>query len=349
MNNNAIVAYNLYEAQSAYQRLQICLTKDSVEAAILEIRTFLKMFPDVALAHNDLGVLYYRAGNSLLALANYEKANRLQPGTPAIIKNLAEFYFAELGWVDDAIQLLTGLLKEHPLDGEILISLGIISERLSRPDEARSFFRRAHDLAPDNAAILEALVRLDGPVSAAERSASAAAASRPVAPDQTPLPQQARGASVAWRSPDELYREAQEALRAGREVDAIAALERLTGQEPSHALGHNDLGVLYLRRGDYERAGYHHERAVSCNPANVTFRKNLADYYYAVAGKTDEAVDIYTRLLKECPDDVEVLSALALISRANNLNAEARTFILKALDLEPWNAAARQFLSGLGD
>lgn len=349
MNNNAIVAYNLYEAQSAYQRLQICLARDSVEAAIMEIKTFLKMFPDVALAHNDLGVLYYRAGDSLLALANYEKANRLQPGTPAIIKNLAEFYFVELGWVDDAIQLLTGLLKEHPLDSEILISLGIISEQLNRPDEARSFLRRALDLAPDHAAVLEALARLDGPVSAAEyRSSSAAAACRPVVPPQGPSSPVA-GAGAGRRSSEELYREAQDALRSGREADAVTALESLVRQEPSHALGHNDLGVLYLRRGDLSRAGYHHELAVNGDPANATFRKNLADYYYAVAGKTDEAVGIYTALLKERPDDVEVLSALALFSRANNLNDEARIFIQRVLDIEPWNATARQFLAGLGD
>lgn len=348
MTTNAIVAYNLYEAQSAYQRLQICLSRDSVDAAIMEIKTFLKMFPDVALAHNDLGVLYFRSGNSLLALANYEKANRLQPGTPAIIKNIAEFYFVELGWVDDAIMLLTALLKEHPLDGEILISLGIISEQLNRSDEARSFFRRAHELTPDNAAILEALARLDGPVSAAEYRSSATAASRS-AQDEGSLARQTTATAPAWRSPEELFREAQTAIGAGRDEDAVAVLERLTSQEPSHALGHNDLGVLYLRLGDVARAGYHYEQAVSCNPANITFRKNLADYYYAVAGKTDEAVEIYTNLLKERPDDVEVLSALALICKANNLNGEARTFIQKVLDLEPWNAEARQFLSSIGN
>ena len=66
------------------------------KAAIIEIKMFLKIYPGVAMACNDLGVLYLREGERLLALA-CEKANRLQPCTPDIVKNLAEFYFVELG------------------------------------------------------------------------------------------------------------------------------------------------------------------------------------------------------------------------------------------------------------
>jgi Flp pilus assembly protein TadD len=304
----SVIPYNQYEAQNAYQRLRACLSQESAESAIAEIKTFLKMFPEVPLAHNDLGVLYHQAGNNLLALAHYEKANRLQPNNPSVIKNLAEFYFVVLGWTDDAIEMLTGLLNAWPQDFEILTALGAISEKVGRPEEARAFYRKADQVEPGNAEVREILARLDGPVSAAEYR-------QPVA-----LPQM---------------------------DEEIAPLKRLLEQNPANALIHNNLGIVYTGRGEYELARVHHEQAVKYEPANAMYRKNLADLYYSALGMTDDAVEIYVQLLKEFPADVEVLSALAIFSKWAGLKEQARIFINKVLSLQPWNAEARTFLAEL--
>ncbi|QOX80349.1 tetratricopeptide repeat protein [Trichlorobacter lovleyi] len=304
----AVVPYNQYEAQNAYQRLRACLTRESTEAAITEIKTFLKMFSDVPLAHNDLGVLYHQAGNELLALAHYEKANRLQPNNPTVVKNLAEFYFVVMGWNDDAIEMLTELLNAWPDDFEILTALGNISEKIGRPDEARAFYRKANQLEPDNAAVREILARLDGPVSAAE------------------------------------YRQSVDLPQVDEE---IAPLKRLLEQNPANALAHNNLGIIYTGRGEYELARVHHEQAVKYEPANAMYRKNLADLCYVAFGMTDDAVEMYVQLLKDYPNDVEVLTALAIFSKAAELKEQARIFINKVLTLQPWNTEARTFLAGI--
>ena len=303
-----VIPYNQYEAQNAYQRLQASMSRESTDAAIAEIKTFLKMFPDVCLAHNDLGVLYHKSGNELLALANYEKANRLQPRNPTVIKNLAEFYFVVLGWTDDSVEMLTELLKSYPSDFEILTSLGNISEKLGRPDEARTFYRRANQLDPENSSVREILGRLDGPVSGAE-----------------------------YRQPLQIHHVDEE----------LAALEQILTNDPTNAVVHNNMAVALVSRGQYDRARTHYEQAVHHAPNNTTYRKNLADLYYAAFGMTDETVEMYTKLLKENPDDVEVLSALAILSKAAGLKDEARIFIVKVLDLQPWNAEARDFLAEL--
>jgi len=301
----AVVSYNQYEAQNAYQRLRISLSRESA-TAIAEIKTFLKMFPDVPLAHNDLGVLYHQAGNDLLAMAHYEKANRLQPNNPTVIKNLAEFYFVVLGWNDDAIEMLTELLISWPNDFEILTALGNISKKVGRPDEARAFYRKALQIEPQNTELREILAKLDGPVSAAE------------------------------------YRSLPTLAQVDEEV---AQLERLLAQNPANAVAHNNLGVVYTQRGEFEDARVHHEQAVKYEPANLVYQKNLADLYYAVLGMTDEAVEIYTTLVKKYPDDIEVLTALAVLSKGAKLKDQARIFINKVLSLQPWNAEARTFLA----
>lgn len=371
----SVVNASQYESQNAYRRLQMNLTLDDPKTAIIEIRTFLKIYPDVAMACNDLGVLYLQAGEKLLALACYEKANRIQPETPTIVKNLAEFYFTELGWTDDAIMMLTNLLHSHPDDCELLRLLGVISERIGRDGEARTFFNKVAELDPYDAQARDALARLG--VSVAPAPVFSPPPAQQQQPSQvfntpTPAPQETSVASgglddVLARlratlnpspaspasqpqpvpSADDLYREAQGHIAAGDREQAIAALERLVALNPGHAVAHNDLGVLLSQDGDFEKAQYHYNAALSKDQNNPVFRKNLAELYYACMGKTDEAIEIYTRLIREFPSDIETLTALAIISKANNLMEQARVFISKVLTLEPWNRDAREFLATL--
>ncbi len=321
--STSLVPYNMYEAQNAYQRLRATLSGDSVDAAINEVKTFLKMFPDVALAHNDLGVLFHKSGNPLLALAHYEKANRLRPKDPAVIKNLAEFYFVVLNWTDDAIELLTELLSDYPQDFEILTALASICSKVGRPEEAQIFYRKALQIDPDNQELREVLANMEGPVSAAEyRSVTTA-----------PSPDSFAAAPIA--------------APVSEDDEAALSLQRLLAQNPGNAVAHNNLGIVRFKQGRLDESAAHYERAVACDPANPTYRKNLADLYFTHLGRVDEAIAIYTSLLKETPKDIELLTALAIISKANQLKEQARTFIEKVLELEPWNSDAREFLAGL--
>lgn len=374
----SIVPFNQYESQNAYRRLQMSLALDDPKTAIIEIRTFLKIYPDVAIACNDLGVLYLREGEKLLALACYEKANRLQPCTPDIVKNLAEFYFVELKWIDDAIIMLTDILRSFPDDCELLTLLGVISERVGREVEAGSFYCRVAELDPCNMQARDALARLgittapspvynqplpqevpsaytppplQTPATAPTQSASGGLddvlARLKATLNNTPQTAATSTPSQSIRSSDELYREAEGFASAGNSQQALSILKHLVAKDPTHALAHNDLGVLFSQNGDFELARFHHEAAVLHSPSNPIFRKNLAELYYAVFGRTDEAVEIYTRLLREYPADVDTLTALAVISKNNNLKDQARIFINKVLNLEPWNRDAREFLAEL--
>jgi tetratricopeptide (TPR) repeat protein len=83
---------------------------------------------------------------------------------------------------------------------------------------------------------------------------------------------------------------------------------------------------------------------VRLEPHNPVFRKNLANLYYSALGRTDEAIQYFTEVLRDYPQDVETLLALGQISALNNLGEQARIFVSKALELEPWNKDAREFL-----
>ncbi len=125
--------------------------------ALLILEELVQQYPYYAIAHNDLGVLCYQLGDSQGAGKAYEQAVKLQPRNSNFRKNLASFYFVELGRTDDAIHIYLDLFREQPRDVEILLSLGQICTSVGRPEEARSFYRRVLEIEPWNMLARQAL------------------------------------------------------------------------------------------------------------------------------------------------------------------------------------------------
>ncbi|QEM69756.1 tetratricopeptide repeat protein [Geobacter sp. FeAm09] len=238
------------------------------------------------------------------------------------------------------------MLKSRPEDTEILASLAAIGVKTGRIQEAEIFLDRILTLEPGNR---EARALLDD-----LRRGEAASAPAPSCTQEAPaaqldavlqgLRQSISRLAAPARSPEERYREAVLHAEQGMVAEAVQELEELVKAAPDHAVAYNDLGVLYYRLGDPGRSLSAHEQAVRLEPRNPTFRKNLANLYYSALGRTDEAIHCFTEVLRDYPQDVEALLALAQISAVNNLGEQAKVFVSKALELEPWNKDAREFL-----
>ncbi len=296
-----------HDEGAVYDRLTAALQDLAPEEAIRRIKEFLATFPSFALAHNDLGVLYHQAGNPTLALAHHEKAARLQPDTTLFRKNLADFYAVELGWLEEAVDIYLEVVKRNPRDVEALIALGHLGSALagSRTLEAPPVRQQLETSAVSAATICS-----------------------------TPV-----------KSEQELYGEAQQLAGQGDFNGARSRLEGLISRQPSNALYHNDLGVVCYQLGDPAAAQRQYETAHQLQPANPTFTRNLADLYFSVVNRVDDAIHIYLDLLKQNPRDVETLINLGHVCGAVGRGEEAKTFYRRALEIEPWNAEARQALA----
>lgn len=149
------------------------------------------------------------------------------------------------------------------------------------------------------------------------------------------------------RDCNELYITAQNLTNKGDHNEAIITLSKLLEICPDYAIAHNDLGVLYFNRGDRERALNHYEKAAQFNPENITFQKNLADFYFVVMERIDDALKIYLKILDKHPGDIETLLALGQACSSLNRIEDARFFFGKVLEIEPGNINARQYLDAL--
>jgi tetratricopeptide (TPR) repeat protein len=133
----------------------------------------------------------------------------------------------------------------------------------------------------------------------------------------------------------------------GHREEAILAFEKLLERVPGIATAHNDLGVLYYNQGDKEKALNHYEQAVRIEPQNLSFQKNLADFYFVESGRVVDALSIYNKVLEVDPADVEALMSMGLICAALDRPEDARHFYNRVLEAEPWNADAREHLENL--
>lgn len=358
MNQLTLQGLVVIEGRATYERIITASRDMESDEALRHIQNFLKIYPEFAQAHNDLAVLYYQAGNSLKALAHYEKAHKLDPTNITYRKNLADFYFVELEWADDAIQTYLDILKDNPFDVETLNALGTISVQIGRREQARQYFSRTLQLDSINSQARQALQQLGGQLPAPTQSAQISAPTPPVpqsavaplAPSQqqvyAPLHKQPVYHEPP-KGPEQLHREALVLVNSGKSGEARQALQALLARHPGYAPGHNDLGVLCQQDGDLIQARRHQEEAYRLEPGNLNFQKNLADLLYIACGETEEALKLYVTILGSNPRDIEVLKAISNICLETGKQDDACSFLEAILKIEPWNSEARGSLAAI--
>jgi GT2 family glycosyltransferase/tetratricopeptide (TPR) repeat protein len=306
-------------AEQWYQSLQSKMSSDQPEMVIADLEKLLQSYPDFALAHNDLGVLCYNRGEKEKALVYYEKAAQLAPENVTFKKNLADFYYVEQNRVEDALKLYVQVLTMNPQDVETLLITGHICIYFEQFDDAKVFFNRVLEIEPLNADAREVLDKLQN---LAQRE------SEP-------------------KTPEEMYQEIQPLMEGNDSQPVINELEALLRVYPDFALAHNDLGVLYYGAGDMEKALNHYEQAAQLESGNITFKKNLADFYYVEQGRVEDALRLYVDALAINPQDVETLLITGHICVALQQFDDAKVFYRRVVEIEPWNTDARQNLETL--
>ncbi|MBC2734785.1 MAG: DUF115 domain-containing protein [Desulfobacteraceae bacterium] len=133
-----------------YRQAQTKIEQEAYPEAIHVLEQLLVSYPDVAIAHNDLGVLYYNQGNTQISFSHYKEAVRIEPQNPVFQKNLADFYYIVRGEVQSALEIYVDLLSKDPQDKETLLALGHICTEQEKFDDAAVFYRRVLEIDPLN-------------------------------------------------------------------------------------------------------------------------------------------------------------------------------------------------------
>jgi eukaryotic-like serine/threonine-protein kinase len=254
-------------------------------------------------------------------------------------------------------------LEADPLSLDVNVTLGELRRETGRYPEAISAFLRVLSQQPNHAdAVLELAetYRLAGDVENAESTYKRAIQLQPNywagynklgvfyflrgrTADAVPM-----FSKVVELSPDNLrgYNNLGAMYqRLGRHDEAIRVFTTSIQRSPS-AQAYSNLGTCYYFLGRYREAAAAVEKAVELSPTYVIFWRNLGDAYRWIPGKREQARAAYRRAIELCeetiavnPSDAAAHATLATCAAKLGDAKRARGSILRALELEPQNAA----------
>jgi tetratricopeptide (TPR) repeat protein len=308
------------------------LGESSVDAAIELFEQALRIDPEYARAHADLGRALWR---------KYELTR-------------------DPRWVDRAVEACDGAVARDQLSAAGHTCLGVVYNGTGRYQEAIRELEEAMRIEPTNDAIYLELADAylgAGQVGRAEATYEQAIAVRPHYAEsylwlgafyigqgrvEAAIAAYEQAASLAPDSYPALSGLGVAYYYAERWTEAQRAFERALDLNPNYAGVTSNLGTLYFYDGRYADAARLFERATELRSGNYLYWGNLGDAYYWAPGERDRAAAAYERAIELAEQELEVNSSDAVVLQdvaryyAMSGDAEAaRAAIARALDLAP--------------
>jgi tetratricopeptide (TPR) repeat protein len=134
--------------QDAMQKQQA----GDLEGAVTEYRQFLKLHPDAAAIHSNLGAALVGLGRFEEALPEYKTALKQSPKLAGARLNLALAYY-KMGRIDDAVTELEKVHVEEPANHQAVLLLADCYLRMAREDDVIRLLEPEEQKYPDDMAV----------------------------------------------------------------------------------------------------------------------------------------------------------------------------------------------------
>jgi len=296
---------------------------DRLPEAIAEMKTALRLKPDLAAVHVNLGNALDAEGRTKEAIAEYEEALRLKPDLAEAHNNLGNLLAGE-GRTDQAIAECTEALRLRPGLAQAHDNLGNALNAAGRTQEAIAEFEEALRLNPD---LAEAHTSLGNALNGEGRTQEA------IAEHEAALRLKPNLAAAHNNLGNALS-------GAGRTQEAIFQFEAALRLKPDDAVVHSNLGNALNAAGRRLEAIAEYEAALRLKPDDAQTHANLGYDLERIPGRLNDSIAEYETALRLKPDD-----AAAHYNLGNVLNTQGRTHeaILQyeaALRLKPDYAVA---------
>jgi tetratricopeptide (TPR) repeat protein len=290
--------------------------------AIELYRTAIDLRPDLAEAHNGMGIAWIHLGDIHQAIESFRAAIAAAPGYPDAYNNLGNAH-DQCGQSEDAVAAFRTAIRLRPGYAKAYVHLAEALRRLGRPGEAEKTARTALVLWPAEPQIhytLGAALRSQGRFGEAVSSFRSA---------------------IGLRSDfAEAHNDLGDALHAlGRLAEAEASYRQAIDARPTYAEAHTNLGTLLTELGRVDEAAAMLRRAVELKPSLAGARINLAGFLIT-HGRGHEAEPILRETIEAEPNLIyartNLGASLVLQGRIDEAEAEYR----HALTIDPGEGLA---------
>jgi Flp pilus assembly protein TadD len=284
---------------------------------------------DNYIAHNDLGIVLLLKGNVDEAIAQFQQALQITPGSAGSYNNLGNALLQK-GNVDEAITIYQKALQIKPDNAEALNYLGNALLQKGSVDEAIARFRQALQIKPDG---------LDAHNSLGDALLQKGSVDEAIAQFRQALQIKPDGLDAHNNLGDAL-------LQKGSVDEAIAQFQQALQIKPDDATAYNNLGSALLQKGNGDEAITHYQKALQIKSDYAEAHNNLGNVLLQ-RGNVDEAITHYQKALQIKSDYAKAHNNLgnALLQKGNL--DEAIAHFQTALQIKPDYAEALNNLAWL--
>ena len=307
----------MYSPIKILKAIEYLISGGFEEAAIWALDKLLIDFPDCAGAHDKRAGLAFGKGDIQKACSHYQHAVEFEPDNADYLKNLGDIQYVIHKNAQEAIALYEKALSIDPDNAGTLLTCAHLLVASHRFEEATRYYERVLSLDPRKTEAQECLQKLSG-----------------ISSQSKPVPVKT----------EEIRASADEKIRAGNFHEAATLLERLTLTDGANALAFNDLGVIYYELGQKDKAFSSYQKATDLEPHNILYLKNLADYIWIEKRDATAAMNIYIKILRLAPQDIEALLNCAQICMVLGKEQDARDFLNCVFNVEPLNDQAQNLM-----
>ena len=317
------------EISSHYERAQSDLQANRPGDAALEFQAILRLDPNNAEAHANLGLIAFAGANYDAAARELRAALKIHPSlwNAQAFLGMSEMH---LGATDEARQSLEGAFA-HLEDKNLRIRVGTMlvqfDYELGKLDDALTVANAMEKLAPDNPDVLYIVYRAHSALAARALTSLAK-----VGPNSARL-HEVLGESHASDSDF---------------VGAISEYEKALAIDPLLPGVHFELGEAILRNKVDEdsraRAEQQFAAALVENPNDAHSEYELGEIAF-LRSRWQEALQRYSRATQLQPTLVDAQLALGKVLAQLGQPEEALKHLLEAVRLDPDNASAHYRLS----
>ena len=298
------------------------LRESNPDEALVQLSEAVRLKPDLAEAHFDLGNLLKQTGRLDEAVGHYHEAIRLMPNLALAHYNLANT-LSQMGRLDEANVSFAEAIRLAPNYALAHSSLGRLLLMMGRPEEALREAQTAVRLQPDLAVVrydLAGVLQSQGRFDEALAQYNEALRLRP---DEA-----------------EIHNDMASALQQmGRFDEARAHYQEATRLSPDVAMVHSGLGSLLQVMGRLDEAARECETAVRLQPDLAVARYDLGNVRQQ-QGRFEEAVSQYAEALRLEPDVTVVHFNLGTALQKLGRVSEAQAQFAQAFRLTPSQTAA---------
>jgi predicted O-linked N-acetylglucosamine transferase (SPINDLY family) len=304
------------DAKSYFQRGITLAQNRKYEDAAASFQEGLRLQPDSAGAHNDLGMILILQGKLSEAVESFRQAVRFQPDFAFAYSNLGNA-LRELGNLDEALANLQKAVLVRPDFVEAHLNLGIALEAQGKLDEATASYRQALHHRPNYA---------DGHFNLGN------ALSKQGKPDEAVAHlQEALRCKSGYAEAHHSLANALKTL--GRSDQAIIHYQHAIRLKPDADI-HIVLGNAFQEQGDLPQALAHYRQAALLQPDNFVAHSNMGNALREM-GQLEEAEASLRQALAIKPDFVPAFFNLGIVLPKLGRVDEAVAALRAALRFKP--------------